>query len=82
MKIHDAVHALILYDRKILIPGKTLLKTSAGKTYKFLRVDTQLNWPRLIVEDSNKENIILSGQDLKKLELEFYQPEITIEALD
>lgn len=82
MKIHDAIHALILFDQKILIPRKTILISSNGSNFKFIRVDTQLNWPRLIVEDSNKNNIIFGAQDLKKLELKIQQPEITVEPVD
>lgn len=82
MKIHDAIHALILYDQKILIPWKTLLKTVSGETYRFIRVDTQLNWPRLIVHKSNKIDCILNGQDLRKCEFKILQPEIAIEPLD
>ena len=82
MKIHDAIHALILFDQKILIPRKTILISLNGSNFKFIRVDTQLNWPRLIVEDCNRKNIIFGAQDLKKLELKIHQPEITVEPLD
>jgi hypothetical protein len=31
MNIRNALHALILYDQKVLIPGKTILEDSSEK---------------------------------------------------
>lgn len=70
MKIHDAVHALILFDQKKLTPRKTLLKTSNGNQFKFIRVDTQLNWPRIIVEDHSGNELILNSKEVRVLNLE------------
>ncbi len=82
MKILDAIHALILHDQKILKPGRTLLKNVSGEIYKFIRVDTKLNWPRLIARDSKGIDCILNAQDLKNCEFQIIQHEITMEPVD
>lgn len=79
MKIHDAVHALILYDQKKLLTKKTVLRSSCGLFFKFIRVDTQLNWPRIIVEDRNGIEVILNARELKILSLETEEVPITME---
>lgn len=79
MKIHDAVHALVLFDQKQLIPWKTQLKGRSSEIFKFIRVDTRLNWPRLIVQDAKRQERIFNGQELRKLELQIMPSEITVE---
>lgn len=64
MKINDAIHALILFDQKILIAKRTLLISSAGIKFKFIRVDTQLNWPRVIVEDECGKELVLNSKEV------------------
>lgn len=73
MKIFDAIHALILFDQKKLLPRKTHLESKSGARYLFVRVDTKLNWPRVFVEDMLKNEIIWNGADLKKQELEILE---------
>lgn len=79
MKIHDPFHALILFDQKKLIPRKTILRTSSGSTFKFIRVDTQLNWPRVIVEDSSRVEMVLQSKDVQSFQFETEEPLISIE---
>lgn len=79
MKIQDAVHALILFDQKKLIPRKTLLRSSNGSSYKFIRVDTQLNWPRIIAEDSSGKELILNSKEVRLLDLDSVEPGLVIE---
>lgn len=68
MKIIDVVHALILSDQKKIIPGKSKFKASDGRIVKFIRVDTKLKWPRLIVKPSEGEDWVLSSYELRKLQ--------------
>jgi len=82
MKIQDAVHALILFDQKKLIPRKTLLKTSVGTIYKFIRVDTQLNWPRIVVEDSKGNQLLLDSKVCRTSGLTAEDPGIFVEAFE
>ncbi len=79
MKIQDAVHALILFDQKKLTPRKTVLRSSNGTQYKFLRVDTQLNWPRIIAEDTSGKEVILNSREVRLLDLDSEEPSIVIE---
>lgn len=79
MKIQDAVHALILFDQKKLISRKTILRSSSGTDYKFIRVDTQLNWPRLIAEDDKGLEVILNSKDVRSLQLEAREPGLSLE---
>ena len=79
MKIQDAVHALILFDQKKLTPRKTLLRSSNGSSYKFIRVDTQLNWPRIIAEDISGKEVILNSKEVRHLDLDSEEPSIFIE---
>ena len=74
MKINDAIHALILFDQKKLTSRKTILKSSSGAQYKFIRVDTQLNWPRLIVEDNLGNEVIINSKDMRVLNFEAEEP--------
>jgi hypothetical protein len=79
MKINDAVHALILFDQKKLIPRKTILRSSNGCCYKFIRVDTQLNWPRIIAEDLSGNEMVLNSKDVRLLDLNSEEPGIVID---
>ena len=79
MKIHDAIHALILFDQKKLTPRKTILRSSNGSSYKFIRVDTQLNWPRIIAEDPTGKEFILNSKEVRLLDLESEEPNLVIE---
>lgn len=81
MKIHDAIHALILFDQKKLLPRKTILKSATGNSFRFIRVDTQLNWPRVIAEDIHGTECILGSKELRQLELSAENPGIIIESL-
>ncbi len=80
MKIQDAVHALILFDQKKLTPRKTLLRSSNGSSYKFIRVDTQLNWPRMIAEDTDGKEVILNSKEVRLLGLDAEDPGLVIES--
>lgn len=80
MKIKDAVHALILFDQKKLIPRRTLLISSMGMKFKFIRVDTQLNWPRVIVEDEFGKEFVLNSKDVALSSFLAKEPEITVES--
>lgn len=82
MKIHDAVHALILFDQKKLIPRKTLLKSSTGAVYRFIRVDTQLNWPRIVVEDSKGNQLLLDSKVCRTSGLVAEDPGIVVETFE
>lgn len=82
MKIHDAIHALILFDQKKIIPRKTLFRSSLGTEYKFIRVDTQLNWPRVIVEDLAGEQFILNQKEFRLQDFIAIEPEIRIVPCD
>lgn len=79
MRIQDAVHALILFDQKKLTPRKTILRSSNGCSYKFIRVDTQLNWPRIIAEDTFGNEVILNSKEVRLLDLDSEEPSIVIE---
>lgn len=79
MKIHDSIHALILFDQKKLTPRKTILRSSNGTRYKFIRVDTQLNWPRIIAEDLSGNEMVLNSKDVRLLDLNSEEPGIVID---
>jgi hypothetical protein len=79
MKICNAVLALILYDQKKLVPRKTRLKSESGEIFLFIRVDTQLNWPRIIVEDQTKNELVWNNLDVKRRDLEIVENSITVE---
>lgn len=81
MKILNAVHALILFDQKILLPRKTKLRSDAGDVYLFIRVDTQLNWPRIIVEDKNKIELVWNGLSIKKMNIKIQESHPGIEII-
>ena len=80
MKINDAVHALILFDQKKLIPRRTLLISATGINFKFIRMDTQLNWPRVIVEDEHGEELVLNSKNVALNAFTAREPEIKVEA--
>lgn len=79
MKIENAIHALILQDQKKLLPRKSKLKTSNGKTFLFVKVDTQLNWPRIIVEDDAKNEFVWNGMEVRKRDLKILDQNPTVE---
>ena len=82
MKIYDAIHALILSDQKKIIPRKTVFRNTLGTEYKFIRVDTQLNWPRIIVEDYLGYEIILNQRDFRLQEITVIESLITVVPCD
>lgn len=76
MIITDAVHALILFDQKKLLPKKSRLLAASGDIYLFVRVDTKLNWPRIFVQDQKKEIFTWNSSEIRMLKLEILDDEI------
>ena len=80
MKINNAIHALNLLDQKNLISKRTILTSKSGVKFKFYRVDTQLNWLRVIVEDELGKEIVLNSKDVFLNSFIASEPEIRVEA--
>lgn len=79
MKINDSIHALILFDQKKLLPRRTILTSATGSKYKFIRVDTQLNWPRVIVEDVFGKEFVLNSKEVSLNSFIATDPEFKLE---
>jgi hypothetical protein len=79
MKILDALHALILSDQKKLISRRTILTSASGDNFKFIRVDTKLNWPRLIVQDRGGKEFVFNSKEVSSFNFTAKEPDLLIE---